>query len=202
MQDSDILIDHMLLKKFLDKLITSNAYKVQVYVKPGALSRRLDEGQKLRIQLLRPGRAARNNHHAREGGGAGGKRTNVDVDVVGDYGGEDGDGEENSVERFKNTPESSSVKRRRRSSYDQQHASTSWVPAALEMDSDSDVEGNADENSEIGSEDLEWKSNLRGAPAVSHRTLKNKSSAQKKAGVASRPSLPIYDNEVIDISSE
>ena len=202
MQDSDILIGHMLLKKFLDKLITANAYKVQVYVKAGALSRRLGE-DRFYIQLPLPGRAARNNNRAREGGRAGGKRTNAGVDVVEDHGGDDGE------EDRENAPESSSAKRRRRSSYDHQHhASSSWVPAAaLEMDSD--VEGNADEGSESESEDLEWKSNLRGAPAVAHRTLRNKSSAQRKAGVASRSSgasdmnaLPIYDNEVIDISSE
>ncbi|KAF8488965.1 P-loop containing nucleoside triphosphate hydrolase protein [Russula emetica] len=198
--DSDILIDHMLLKKFLDKLITSNAYKEQVYVKPGALSRRLDQGEKLYIQLPRPKRVARDNHRAREGGRAGEKRTNADVDVVEDYGGEDGE------EDRGNAPESSSAKRRRRSSCDQHHASSSAVlAAALEMDLDSDVEGNADEDSEYDSEDMQWKGNLRGAPVVTHRTLRNKNlnSAQRKAGVASRPSaLPTYDDEVIDISSE
>ena len=68
---------------------------------------------------------------------------------------------------------------------------------------------NAEADSEYESEDLEWKGNLRGAPAVAHRTLRDRSSAQGKAGVASRPSgasemnvLPIYDDEVIDISSE
>ena len=84
------------------------------------------------------------------------------------------------------------------------------VPAAaLEMDYGSDVEGNAGEDSDYESEDLEWKGNLRRAPAVTHRTLRNKSSAQRERGVASRPSVaseineqPIYDNEVIDISCE
>jgi hypothetical protein len=195
----------MLLKKFLDKLITSNAYKTQVYVKPGAVSRRLDKGEKLCIQLPLPGRVARSNHRAREGSRAGGKRTNVDVDVVEDYGGEDGEEEDQ-----RNAPEPSSAKRRRRSSNGQHHASSSSVPAApLEMDLDSDVEGNSDGDLEYESEDMEWKSNLRGAPAVTHRTLRNKSGAERKTGVASRPpgasdanDLPIYDNEVIDISSE
>jgi hypothetical protein len=197
MQDSDIIIAHMLLNKYLDKLITANAYKAQVYVKPGALSRRLEEDQ-FYIQLPQPGRVARNNHRAKEGGRAGGKRTNPDVDVVGDYRGEDGEDDR------ENAPESS-AKRRRRSSDHQHHASSSWVPAAaLEMDFDSDAEGNADKDSESEAEDMEWKGNLRGAPAVTHRTLRNKSSTQRKAGVASRPSgtLPTYDNEVIDISSE
>lgn len=203
--DSDILIAYMLLKRFLDKLITANAYKVQVYVKPGALSRRLEEDQ-FYIQLPLPDRVARNNHRAREGGRTGGKRTNADVDVVEDNGREDGE------EDRENAPESSSAKRRRRSSYHQHHASSSRVPAAaLEMDFDLDVEQNADEDPESESEDLEWKSNLRGAPAVTHRKLRNKSNAQRKAGVASRSSgasdmnalpLPIYDEEVIDISSE
>jgi hypothetical protein len=195
MQDCDIVIAHMLLKKFLNKLITANAYKVQVYVKPGALSRRLEEDQ-FYIQLPLPVRVARNNHRAREGGRAGGKRTNADVDAVEDCGAERGE------EDREDAPESSSAKRRRRSSCHQHHASSSRVPAAaLEMDFDPD----ADEDSESESEDMEWKGNLRGAPAVTHRTLRNKSSAQRKAaGVASRPSgaLPIYDNEVIDISSE
>lgn len=193
--DCDIVIAHMLLKKFLNKLITANAYKVQVYVKPGALSRRLEEDQ-FYIQLPLPVRVARNNHRAREGGRAGGKRTNADVDAVEDCGAERGE------EDREDAPESSSAKRRRRSSCHQHHASSSRVPAAaLEMDFDPD----ADEDSESESEDMEWKGNLRGAPAVTHRTLRNKSSAQRKAaGVASRPSgaLPIYDNEVIDISSE
>jgi hypothetical protein len=208
MQDCDILIGHMLVKKFLDKVITSNTYKVQVYVKAGALSRRIDEGDKLEIQLPR---VARNNHRARKGGRADGKRKNTDVeDVVEDYGGEDG--EADRIERLENGAESSSAKRRRRSSHHQPHASSSAVTvpaAALGMDiDDSDVEVNADADSEYESEDLEWKGNLRGAPAVAHRTLRNKSSAQGKAGVAPRPSgaremnaLPIYDDEVIDISS-
>ncbi len=41
-QDSDVLIANMLLNNFLDKSYSSNAYKVQVYVKPGTLSRRLE----------------------------------------------------------------------------------------------------------------------------------------------------------------
>lgn len=207
MQDCDILIDHMLVKKFLDKVITANAYKVQVYVKPGALSRRIDEGDKFQIQLPR---MTRNNHRAREGSRADGKRKNADVeDVVEDYGAEGG--EEDRIERLENAAESSSAKRRRRSSDHQPHASTSTVPAAaLEMDFDDlDVDVNAEADSEYESEDLEWKGNLRGAPAVAHRTLRDRSSAQGKAGMASRPSgasemnvLPIYDDEVIDISSE
>ncbi len=187
MQDSDILIDHMLLKKFLDKSVTCNAYKVQVYVEPGAKSHRLDEGNKLCIQLPLSGRVTRKNQRAREGGGAGGKRKNAGVeDVVEDYGGEDG--EEDRVESFENAPESSSAKRRRRSSNHQHPSSSSSVPAAaLEMDFDLDVEGTADGDSEYESEDLEWKGNLRGAPVVTHRALRNKSSAQRKAGGASLP---------------
>lgn len=204
MQDYDILIDHMLVKKFLDKVYTANAYKVQVYVRPGALSRRIDQGDKLQIQLLR---MARNNHRARDGGRADGKRKNADAeDVIEDYRGEDGE-----VERLENAPESSSAKRRRRSSQHQPHASSSAIPAtAFEMDfDDSDVGVNADEDSEYESDDLEWKSNLRGAPALAHRTLRNKSGVQGRASAASRPSgasevnvLPIYDDDVIDISSE
>lgn len=202
MQECDILIAHMLLNKFLDKLVTSNAYKVQIYLKPGALSRRLDEGEKLCVQLPLPERA-RNNHRAGDASRAGGKRTSADADVVENCDGEDG--EEDRVE-MRNAQESfSAAKRRRRASYNQHHASSSRVPAAAwEMSEDVGVD--ADYDSENESEDLEWKGNLRGAPAVTHRTLRNKSSVQSKASVASRPSgaleVSIYDNEVIDISSE
>ncbi len=203
MQDCDVLIAHMLLNNFLDKSYASNPYRVQVYLKQGGLSRRLDEGQKASIDLLRPERAARNNHHTREGGSLGGKRTNKDVDIVDDYSGEDGE-EEGRVARQGNIPESSGAKRRR-SSYHQRQTSSSWIPAAaLEMDLDSDAGGNADGDSESEPEDMVWKGNLRGAPAVTHRTLTNKSSTRRKADVTSRPSGAsevVYD-EVIDISSE
>jgi hypothetical protein len=209
-QDSDVLIANMLLNNFLDKSYSSNAYKVQVYVKPGTLSRRLDGGQKFFIHLLLPERVTRNNHRAREGGSAGGKRTNADIDIAEDHSGEDGE-EEGRVGRLGKAPESSSAKRRR-SSYHQNHTSSSWVPAAApDMHFDSDVGANADEDggSEPESEDMEWKGNLRGAPAVTHRTLRGKSSAQSKAGGAPRSSgasdanaLPVYGDEVIDISSE
>jgi hypothetical protein len=72
------------------------------------------------------------------------------------------------------------------------------------MDFDSGMEGKVDEDSEFESEDImEWKGNLRGALAVTHRTLRNRSSAvaaQKKPSVSSAPLQPIYD-EVIDITS-
>jgi hypothetical protein len=39
-------------ERFLDRFYTSNAYKLQDYIGPGPLLRRLDEGQKLFIHLL------------------------------------------------------------------------------------------------------------------------------------------------------
>jgi hypothetical protein len=222
MQDSEVLIATMLLERFLDKSYTSNAYKVQVYIKPGTLSRRLDEGQKLFIHLLLPERVVRNNRQAREGGGPGGKRKaagghpikntshgtgatgggdseeDEDAEIVVDYSGEDGEEE--------GRPESSSAaKRRRRSSnQDQQHqSSSSWVPAAA-LD---DMGGNqqealvADSESEWEVEDVGWKGNLRGAPAVTHQTtLRSGSSAQRKAAVV--PGGSALLDEVIDISSD
>ena len=67
-----------------------------------------------------------------------------------------------------------------------------------------DVEENVDEDTMSGLDEMEWKGNLRGAPQLAYRILRN-----KKTGVVSRPSgasevnpLPIYDDDVIDISSE
>jgi len=214
--DTEMLIANMLLERFLDKSYTSNAYKVQVYIKPGTLSRRLDEGQKLSIHLLLSERVVRNNRLVKEGGGPGGKRkaaggrpikrmsngtgatvddgseededADADADIVVDYSDEDGD-EEGWIGR-ENAPESSSAKRRRRSS--NQHE---VVP-----DSESERDG------------IEWKGNLRGAPAVTHRTLRNGlrsgSSAQENAAVVSRPSgssgmnALLDHSDIIDISSD
>jgi hypothetical protein len=64
----------MFLERLIDKSYTSDVYKVQFYIKPCAISRRLDESQKLFIQLLLLERVARINRHAGEGGGPGGKR--------------------------------------------------------------------------------------------------------------------------------
>jgi hypothetical protein len=235
----------MLLERFLDKSYTSNAYKVQVYIKPGPLSRRLDEGQKVSIHLLLPERVARNN--AREGGGLGGKRkavdgrpikrinngtgatagggseeevdANLDVDIVVDHRVEDEDEEEGQVGR-ENGPESSSAaKRRRRSSGPHHQSSSLWVPsaAAVTLDIDSDVGGHQQEvsaahdaYSESELEDLvEWEGNLRGAPAVTHRTLRSGlgsgGSTQRNVAVVSWPSRAgrsLPQDEIIDISSE
>ena len=238
-----MLIANMLLERFLDKSYTSNAYKVQVYIKPGTLSRRLDEGQKLSIHLLLSERVVRNNRLVKEGGGPGGKRkaaggrpikrmsngtgatvddgseededADADADIVVDYSDEDGD-EEGWIGR-ENAPESSSAKRRRRSSNEHQRQSSSWVPSAvLDLDVDFDVGGNLQEevvpDSESERDGIEWKGNLRGAPAVTHRTLRNGlrsgSSAQENAAVVSRPSgssgmnALLDHSDIIDISSD
>jgi hypothetical protein len=234
----------MLLERFLDKSYTSNAYKVQVYIKPGPLSRRLDESQKLVVDLLPPERVARNN--ARESGGPGGKRkavggrgikkisnctgatagdgseeeedANWDADIVVDHSRENWEEEEEEGRAGRdNAP--SAAKRRRRSSGPHHQSTSSWVPsaAAVILDVDSDVGGNqqgastaldADYGSEL--EDVvEWEGNLRGAPAVTHRTLRyvgSGSSTQRNAAVVSWPSgasgRSMLQDEIIDISSE
>lgn len=237
-----MLIANMLLERFLDKSYTSNAYKVQVYMKPGTLSRRLDDGRKFSIHLLLSERVARSNRLAREGSGPGGKRKaaggrpnrrisggtgatagdgseedediDADFDIVVDYSDADAD-EEGRVGRD-NAPESSSAKRRRRSSGQHQRQSSSWVPsaAAAALDVDWDVGGNEQDevvpDSESERDGVEWKGNLRGAPAVTHRTLRSSGrSAQRKAAVVSRPSgssgmknALLDHSEIIDISSD
>lgn len=81
------------------------------------------------------------------------------------------------------------------------------------MDADWDVGGDEQDevvpDSESERDGGEWKGNLRGAPAVTHRTLRSSgSTAQRKAAVVSRPSgfsgmnaLLDY-SEIIDISSD
>ena len=77
------------------------------------------------------------------------------------------------------------------------------------MDSDSDVEENAGENSEYESEGLGWKSNLRGAPVVAHWTQVEVASEEqawgrRRAARYGNLKRAIYENrgQVIDISSE
>jgi hypothetical protein len=84
------------------------------------------------------------------------------------------------------------------------------------LDVDLDVVGNQQEevvpDSESERDGAEWKGNLRGAPAVTHRTLRNGprsgSSAQRNAAVVSRPSgssgmdALLDHSEIIDISSD
>jgi hypothetical protein len=195
----------MLLKNYLEKSYTSSQYKVHVYVQPGVLARRLDEGQKLVIQFLLPERGSR-DRQTKEGGKkrkAGprprlsngsatthGSEEDDDSDVI-DLDGEvaeDGFGQESA-------PGPSS--KRRRSGY------RSEVPIRLD-DSDAGMadHATADNDSEYESEDSEWKGNLRGAPAITHRTLRNSPRKAPFPSGSGMNTLGNGDNEVIEIFSE
>jgi hypothetical protein len=198
----------MLLKNYLEKSYANGQYKVQVYVQPGVLARRLDEGQKLVIQFLLPGRGSR-DPQTKEGGKkrkagprprlsngsattrGSGEDDDADVIYLDGEVAEDGFGQESA-------PGSSS--KRRRSGY-----RSSGVPIRLD-DSDAGMADHAadDDDSEFESEseDAEWKGNLRGAPAITHRTLRN---SPRKAPVPSGSGVNTLgddDNEVIEIFSE
>jgi hypothetical protein len=197
LQDTEALVAHMLLEGYLEKTYASGQYRVQVYVQPGALARRLDEGQKLVIQLLLPERVSR-DRQTKEGGKkrkAGprprlsnesavtrGSEEDEDSDVI--Y--LDGDDEEGGV-----NPESApgSSSKRPRSDY-----RPSMVPTL----DDSDVNAADDDESE----DAEWKGNLRGGPAVTHRTLRSSPRTSKASFPSGSGVNAIYDNEVIEILSE
>lgn len=190
MQDTELLVAHMLVKGYFEKVFKDGLYKVQVYVKQGPLARRLDEGENLIIPFLVPDRASRNR--STKGASSSGKRkacprprvsngsarpyTSEDEDAgVIDLSGEHG--EEHDV--FQEDDPGPSSKRRR---------------SDCRLD-DAMVDDDRDDKDE--SEDDEWKGNFRGAPAVTHRTLR--SSPRKASG--SGVSLPC-DNEVIEILSE
>jgi len=192
----------MLLEGYLEKTYASGQYRVQVYVQPGALARRLDEGQKLVIQLLLPERVSR-DRQTKEGGKKrkAGPRPRLSNESAATRGSEededsdviylDGEDEEDGV-----GPESApgSSSKRPRSSY-----RLSMVPTLDDSDAGMRNDNiNAADDDE--SEDAEWKGNLRGGPAVTHRTLR---SSPRKASFPSGSGVnTIYDNEVIEILSE
>jgi hypothetical protein len=191
----------MLLEGYFEKTYASGQYRVQVYVQPGALARRLDEGQKLVIQLLTP---VSRDRQTKEGGkkrksgppprlsngstATRGSEEDEDSDIIF----LDGEDEEDGV-----GPESApgSSSKRPRSSY-----RPSGVLTRLD-DSDAWMGDNIAGDADSESEDAEWKGNLRGGPAVTHRTLR--SSPRRKASFPSGSGVnTIYDNEVIEILSE
>lgn len=197
MQDTDLLIAHMLVKGYLDKVFKETLYKVQVYVKQGPLARRLDEGENFVIPFLAPVRASRNRSakgaasskkrkagpHPRISGGSTRVHTSEDedededvIDISGEFGEED--------DAFQADEPGPSSKRRR--SGDR----SSWVPTRVD---DAMVDDDADDDSE--SED-EWKGNLRGAPVVTHRTLRT---SPRKASGSRVVDMPC-DDEIIEIS--
>ena len=191
----------MLLEDYLDKSYAQSQYRVQVYVQPGALARRLDEGQKLVIQLLLADRASR-NRQTREAGKkrkAGRPRLsnesatshrseeeeNPDVIYLDEEEEEDAVGQESA-------PGPSS--KRHRSSY-----RSSGVSTRLD-DLDAGMHDDTADDDDYESEEAEWKGNLRGAPAATHRTLRR---SPRKAPFPSGSGVnTIYDNEVIEILSE
>ena len=197
-QDTELLVAHMLVKGYFTKVFKDGLYKVQVYVKQGPLARRLDEGENVVIPFLVPERVSRNRSAKESASGKKRKagprprmsndsaRTHTSddededadvIDINGDSGGED--------DVFQEDDPGPSSKRRR--SGDR----PSWVPrvdnATVGDDTDDDFEP----------EDDSWKGNLRGAPAVTHRTLR--SSPRKASGLG--VNVPC-DNEVIEILSD
>jgi hypothetical protein len=84
-----------------------------------------------------------------------------------------------------------SAKRRR-----SDHGS-SWVPVPLnDAGWTTDVENDNDPESD----DDEWKGNLRGAPTITHRTVRR--SPRKARSPSALGIDALRDNEIIDISSE
>ena len=151
LQETETLIAYMLIEGFLGEAYISNAYGTQVYLTPGRLSQRLDEGQKLVVHFLLPKRAAPS--HRTTGGSRkrkvgcrprisnGSVATSEDEDVdFGDYSGEDGE------------------------------------------------------------DDVEWKGNLRGAPAARHWTLR--SGPRRLSGPSASGTSSLREIEVIEISSD
>ena len=194
-QDTDLLVAHMLVKGYLEKVFKDGLYRVQVYVMQGPLARRLDEDENVIIPFLVPGRASHNR--SAKGAASGRKRkagpqsrmsigsarthTSEDedaevIDISGEYGEED--------DAFQEDEPGPSSKRRR--SGDR----SSWVPSRVD---DAVVDDDTDDYSE--SED-EWKGNLRGAPVVTHRTLR---SSPRKASGSEVVNMPC-DDEIIEIS--
>lgn len=208
----------MLLERFLESFPVDGPYRVQLYVKPG-LSRRLDEGQKLVIHFLLPERVVRDRHmkaddrkRQRKGASRPSQRIShgssattqrledeEDDGDVADYSDEDG---EDDVIELENELELSPAKRRR-SNHHQSSSSTLVPVSAGTYDVLDDGDGGGDFEWE---DDAEWKGNLRGAPAVTHRTLRKSPRKTKTKTSLPSPSISgmnaLRDDEVIEISSE
>jgi ATP-dependent DNA helicase Q1 len=191
-QDTEVLVAHMLLEGYLEKSYASSPYRVQVYIQPGALARRLDQGQKLVIHFLLPDRGSRARHKKDNGKKRkAGHRPRISKDRVAAHMSEDEDPnviDLSGEDWEEDAPESSS--KRRRSDYQPSCAPTRSDDARMDDATNDDSE----------SEDAEWKGNLRGAPAVTHRTLRR---SPRKAPLPSGSGVKtICDGEVIEILSE
>jgi len=200
MQDTEILVAHMLVKGYLEKVFKDGPYKVLVYVKRGPLAKRLDEGENIIIPFLVPDRASRNRStkgaassrkrkagpHPRMSNGSARTHTPEDedadadvIDLSGEYGEEDDVSQEDD-------PGPSS--KRPRSGYRSSRVPTGVDDAMVDDDTDDDSEPEEDG----------WKGNLRGAPAVTHRPLRSSPRKASGSGVVNMP----CDNEIIEILSE
>lgn len=193
-QDTDILVAHMLVKGYLEKVFKDGPYKVQVYVKQGPLAKRLNEGENIVIPFLVSDRASRSRStkgaasrkrkagpRPRISNGSARSHASEDeeadvIDLSGEYGDEDDASQEDD-------PGPSS--KRPRSGYRSSRVPTGVDGAMVDDDTDDDSEA----------EEGEWKGNLRGAPAVTHRTLRSPRKASG-SGVVNMP----CDKEIIEIS--
>lgn len=189
----------MLIEGFLGETYTYNAYGSQVYLTPGRLSHRLDEGQKLVVHLLQRERAARDQHmtdgcRKRKAGRPRSSRNGMrahsseeeDADF-GDYSGEDGGEDEVEQENGLDLP----AKRRR------SNPQSSWIPTRGPLN---DSREDDDMDSDSDPEESVWKGNLRGAPASSHRTLR--SGVRGLSGATLSGTDSVREMEVIEISSD
>jgi hypothetical protein len=175
MQDTEVLVAHMLLEGYLQKFTTKNAHTVQVYVKP-ALSQSFDnddnDSQKkklvIQLQLL-----SRNDHHnltsrkrKKRSRPPPRKMNNDDYDD--DFGDCSGEGEE--------VAGPSPAKRRRRSNQWRVHVRAPSRNAAIAAEDT----------------DPEWKP---------RRSGKRRKVVAQKQGKARR-STTLLDNDVIEISAD
>jgi hypothetical protein len=191
----------MLIEGFLGETYTYNAYGSQVYLTPGRLSHKLDEGQKLVVHLLQRERAARDQHmtegcrkrkagrppHSSRGGMTAHSSEEEDADF-GDNSGEDG--EEDEVEQQENALDLPAKRRR-------SNLQSSWIPTRGPLN---DSKAGDDVDSDSDPEEGQWKGNLRGAPASSHLTLRSGPRRLSGATVSETDSVRVM--EVIEISSD
>jgi len=196
----------MLLEDFLKKHPEPGEYKVQVYIEPGGLSVRLDEGQRLVVHFLLP---SRKRHVTGEGGRKRKARapprprvSNESVTARGSEEDEDTDamlmnyysGDDERMGPPALASESPGRAKRRRSAIQ----SSSLVPAPLDDAGEVEICDDADDDEE--SEDAEWTGNLRGAPAVTHRMVRTSRRKVPSPSVSEMNARSNNEIEVIDIS--
>jgi len=203
--DTEVLIGHMLLEGFLKKKPEPGEFKVQVYIEPGGLSVRLDKGHSLVIHFLLPERASRKRHVTGEGRKrkaraaprprvsngsvtARGSEEDEDTELINDGGDDEWMGSALASELPGRA-------KRRRSSY---QSSPRLAPAPLDDADGLEICENTDDDED--SEDAEWMGNLRGAPAVTHRTVMGARRRVPSPSASGMNALGNNEVEVIDIS--